>query len=159
MDIRKIKKLIELVEESGVSEIEIKEGEETVRISRKIEAPMMPQQYYLPPHGYPNPGHAPQNPSAHPTTPTESATENKIPEGAIVTSPMVGTFYKAPTPEAQPFVTIGSQVEVGTVICIIEAMKTLNQIESDKAGVVASILVDNGQPVEFGQPLFKIRPL
>ena len=152
MDIRKIKKLIELVEESGVSEIEIKEGEETVRISRKIEAPMMPQQYYLPPQlQHPS---MPQTPS-HPVA--AEPIENKIPEGAIVTSPMVGTFYKAPSPEAQPFVTIGSQVEVGTVICIIEAMKTLNQIESDKAGVVAAILVENGQPVEFGQPLFVIK--
>lgn len=152
MDIRKIKKLIELVEESGVSEIEIKEGEETVRISRKIEAPMMPQQYYLPPQG-----HAPQPAAAPLPTTTETPTENKIPEGHIVTSPMVGTFYKAPSPDAAPFVTIGSQVEVGTVICIIEAMKTLNQIESDKAGVIASILVENGQPVEFGQPLFVIK--
>lgn len=152
MDIRKIKKLIELVEESGVSEIEIKEGEETVRISRKIEAPMMPQQYYLPPQG-----HAPQHTAAPLPSTTEAATENKIPEGHIVTSPMVGTFYKAPSPDAAPFVTIGSQVEVGTVICIIEAMKTLNQIESDKAGVIASILVENGQPVEFGQPLFVIK--
>ncbi len=151
MDIRKIKKLIELVEESGVSEIEIKEGEETVRISRKIDAPMMPQQYYLPPQG-----HAPQAAAPLPAT-TETPTENKIPEGHIVTSPMVGTFYKAPSPDAAPFVTVGSQVEVGTVICIIEAMKTLNQIESDKAGVIASILVENGQPVEFGQPLFVIK--
>ncbi len=149
MDIRKIKKLIELVEESGVSEIEIKEGEETVRISRKIEAPMMPQQYYLPPQHH---AHAP---AAAPSP--EAATENKIPEGHIVTSPMVGTFYKASSPDAQPFVTVGSQVEVGTIICIIEAMKTLNQIESDKAGVIASILVENGQPVEFGQPLFVIK--
>lgn len=152
MDIRKIKKLIELVEESGVSEIEIKEGEETVRISRKIDMPMMPQQYYLPPQG-----HAPQHAAAPLPATTEAATENKIPEGHIVTSPMVGTFYKAPSPDAAPFVTVGSQVEVGTVICIIEAMKTLNQIESDKAGVIASILVENGQPVEFGQPLFVIK--
>lgn len=148
MDIRKIKKLIELVEESGVSEIEIKEGEETVRISRKIEASMMPQQYYLPPQ---YPAHAP------PAVAPEAPTANKIPEGHIVTSPMVGTFYKASSPEAQPFVTVGSSVEVGTIICIIEAMKTLNQIESDKAGVIASILVENGQPVEFGQPLFVIK--
>jgi acetyl-CoA carboxylase biotin carboxyl carrier protein len=154
MDIRKIKKLIELVEESGVSEIEIKEGEETVRISRKIEAPMMPQQYYLPPQPYPS---APHASSAHPTQTAEAPAENKIPEGHIVTSPMVGTFYKAPSPEAAPFVTIGSSVEVGTVLCIIEAMKTLNQIESDKAGVIASILVENGQPIEFGQPLFVIK--
>lgn len=152
MDIRKIKKLIELVEESGVSEIEIKEGEETVRISRKIDAPMMPQQYYLPPQG-----HAFQQAAAPLPAAAEAPIENKIPEGHIVTSPMVGTFYKAPSPDAAPFVTIGSQVEVGTVICIIEAMKTLNQIESDKAGVVASILVENGQPVEFGQPLFVIK--
>jgi acetyl-CoA carboxylase biotin carboxyl carrier protein len=152
MDIRKIKKLIELVEESGVSEIEIKEGEETVRISRKIEAPMMPQQYYLPPQHH----QASTPPAPLPSTP-ESPVESKIPEGYIVTSPMVGTFYKASSPEAQPFVTVGSQVEVGTVICIIEAMKTLNQIESDKAGVIASILVENGQPVEFGQPLFVIK--
>ncbi len=150
MDIRKIKKLIELVEESGVSEIEIKEGEETIRISRKIEAPMMMphQQYYLPPH----PSTAPL-----PTTPVDVPSESKIPEGYIVTSPMVGTFYKASSPEAQPFVTIGSQVEVGSTICIIEAMKTLNQIECDKSGIIASILVENGQPIEFGQPLFVIK--
>lgn len=156
MDIRKIKKLIELVEESGVSEIEIKEGEETVRISRKIDAPMMPQQYYLPPQPYP--AGVPHQPStSHIPALAEIPSENKIPEGHIVTSPMVGTFYKAPSPEAQPFVTVGSTVEVGTVLCIIEAMKTLNQIESDKAGVIASILVKNGQPIEFGQPLFVIK--
>lgn len=152
MDIRKIKKLIELVEETGVSEIEIKEGEETVRISRKIEAPAFPPHYYVPHAPMP---HAPTPENSSPLT--SQANEEKIPEGHIVTSPMVGTFYKAPSPEASPFVTVGSKVEVGTILCIIEAMKTLNQIESDRAGTLASILVENGQPVEFGQPLFVIK--
>lgn len=157
MDIRKIKKLIDMIEESGVSEIEIKEGEESVRISRKIDSPIMPQQYYIPPQPLHH-TNAPSETLGISTLPvsTESS-DHKIPEGYIVTSPMVGTFYKASSPEAQAFVTLGTQVEIGTIICIIEAMKTLNQIESDKAGTIASILVENGQPVEFGQPLFVIK--
>ena len=152
MDIRKVKKLIELLEESGVSEIEIKEGEESVRISRHpsggtamIAAPMA---YAAPP---PAPAHA-AAPAASAPAPAKPA----APPDQAVTAPMVGTFYAAPAPGAKPFVELGSEVKPGDVLCIIEAMKMMNQIESDKAGRVVSVLVKNGDPVEFGQPLFVI---
>ena len=152
MDIRKVKKLIELLEESGVSEIEIKEGEESVRISRhpsggtaKIAARMA---YAAPP---PAPAHA-AAPAASAPAPAKPA----APPDQAVTAPMVGTFYSAPAPGAKPFVELGSEVKPGDVLCIIEAMKMMNQIESDKAGRVVSVLVKNGDPVEFGQPLFVI---
>lgn len=149
MDIRKVKKLIELLEESGISEIEISEGEESVRISRYPSPGMMsfapPQQYYAPP---------PQQP--HPGEQKSEAPPEPAPKGHQVTAPMVGTFYSAPSPGAKPFVEIGSRVAVGDTLCIIEAMKMMNQIESDVAGKVVSILVENGDPVEFGQPLFLI---
>lgn len=151
MDIRKIKKLIELLDETGVSEIEIKEGEESVRISRKIEVPSTPTQYLLTP---PQPESSPSagKPPETATTPAPA----EAPQGHTVTSPMVGTFYRAPSPTQPPFVDLGSTVKVGDVLCIVEAMKMLNQIEADKAGVIRTILVENGQPVDFGQPLFVI---
>src|ERR1700733_13777608 len=139
MDIRKVKKLIELLEESGISELEISEGEESVRISRH---PRMAMQAPLPP------------PAAPPAT---AAGEHKPRnDDYTVTSPMVGTYYSAASPGAKSFVEIGSEIKVGQILCIIEAMKMMNQIESDKAGRVTAILAKNGEPVEFGQPLFII---
>ncbi len=135
MDIRKIKKLIELVEESGIAELEITEGEESVRIHRGGVAPVAP--VYAP------------APVAAPAAPAE-------PTGHTVKSPMVGSFYRASSPEAKPFVEVGSKVNVGDTLCIIEAMKMMNQIESDKAGVVKAILVNNQDAIEFDQPLFVI---
>jgi acetyl-CoA carboxylase biotin carboxyl carrier protein len=147
MDIRKVKKLIELLEESGIAEIEIHEGEESVRISRYAQnaAPQMVMQ-------------APQAaPAAVPAAPVAApAAESAAPAGHTVNSPMVGTFYRASTPGAKPFVEVGERVNVGDTLCIIEAMKMLNQIESDKAGTIQAILAENGGPVEFGQPLFVI---
>ena len=158
MDIRKVKKLIELLDETGVAEIEIKEGEESVRISRHPSGgtfAMMPQHMtYGPP---PAPAAAP---AAAAVTPAAAAAAVAAAAAATadqtVTAPMVGTFYSAPAPGAKPFVDIGSEVKPGDVLCIIEAMKMMNQIESDKAGRVVSILVKNGDPVEFGQTLFII---
>ena len=148
MDIRKVKKLIELLEESGIAEIEIKEGEESVRISRtNANAPVMPMQY----------APAPAPILAAAPSPAETAsTEPAIVSGHQVKSPMVGTFYEASSPGATPFAEVGKQVKEGDVICIIEAMKMLNQIESDKSGTVKAVLAENGQPVEFDQPLFVI---
>jgi acetyl-CoA carboxylase biotin carboxyl carrier protein len=150
MDIRKIKRLIELLEESGINEIEIREGEESVRISRGSSyAPAPTIQHVAVPAGAPTP-----LPQAAPAP--AAASEPAIPAGHVVRSPMVGTYYRAPAPGAKPFVEIGSRVKVGDPLCIIEAMKMLNQIESDKDGVVKAILVENGQPVEFDQPLVVI---
>ena len=152
MDIRKVKKLIELLEESGISEIEIREGEETVRISRHAPAGV---HAFAAPVAYPAPVAAPAAlpptgaPAAAPAAPAHSPDK-------VVTAPMVGTFYSAPAPGAKAFVEIGSEVKPGDVLCIIEAMKMMNQIESDKAGKVVSVLVKNGDPVEFGQSLFVI---
>jgi acetyl-CoA carboxylase biotin carboxyl carrier protein len=147
MDIRKVKKLIELLEESGIAEIEIKEGEESVRISRtNPNAPVMPMQYA--------PALMPA--TAAPSTVESASSEPAIVSGHQVTSPMVGTYYEASSPGAAPFTDVGKQVKEGEVLCIIEAMKMLNQIESDKSGTVKAVLVKNGQPVEFGQPLFVI---
>jgi len=149
MDIRKIKKLIELLEESGIAEIEIKEGEESVRISRHGTMPMqMPMQMYAP-----QSAPAAAAPAA---APIAAAPVEKKPLGHTVKSPMVGTFYMAPSPGAKSFVEIGSRVTAGDTICIIEAMKILNQIEADKTGVITAILVENGQPVEYGEPLYVI---
>lgn len=144
MDIRKVKKLIELLEESGIAEIEIKEGEESVRISR-----------YGSGSGAPMPIHyaAAPAPVAVAAPAAEESTASTIPSGHAVKSPMVGTYYSAASPGAKPFINIGDSVSAGDTVCIIEAMKILNQIEADKAGVVKAILVENGQPVEFGQPL------
>lgn len=150
MDIRKVKKLIELLEESGIAEIEIHEGEESVRISRHPTGAgwAAPPQFVTaaPPGAAPAPGAAPGDapPAAQP------------PAGHTVKAPMVGTFYGAPAPGAKPFVQIGSKVEIGDTLCIIEAMKMMNQIESDAAGTVVAILAENGEPVEFDQPLFII---
>jgi acetyl-CoA carboxylase biotin carboxyl carrier protein len=155
MDIRKVKKLIELLEESNIAEIEIHEGEESVRISRKTEALQAPQ--YMPAFGAGM--YAPMpSPASAPAIGQDSAeaAEKTAPLGHVVTSPMVGTFYEAPSPGAKPFVEVGQQVNAGDTLCIIEAMKMLNQIESDKAGKITARLVDNGQPVEFGQDLFVI---
>ncbi|MBS0417318.1 MAG: acetyl-CoA carboxylase biotin carboxyl carrier protein [Proteobacteria bacterium] len=155
MDIRKIKKLIELLEESGIAEIEIKEGEEALRISRMptggiAAAQLAPMQIPLPaaPLAAPIAAAAPQAAAA----PAAKAKPNEH----VITAPMVGTFYGAPSPGAKPFIEIGDEIKVGTVLCIIEAMKMMNQIESDKAGRVTSIMARNGDPVEFGQPLFVV---
>lgn len=150
MDIRKVKKLIELLEESNIDEIEIKEGEESVRISRN-RAPAMPQYFAAPQMAA-----APAAPVAA-AAPTPAAAESKpVSNGHVVKSPMVGTFYRSPSPGSPAFVEVGKHVKVGDVICIVEAMKMMNQIESDKAGVIEAILVEEGQPVEFDQPLVTI---
>ncbi len=152
MDIRKVKKLIELLEESGISELEIKEGEESVRISRhgpaatvapmmQMQAPMVMQE---------------STTTSSPSSDSEPATSSG-PKGHNVTAPMVGTFYRAASPTSSAFIEIGQTVSVGDTLCIIEAMKMFNQIESDKSGVVAAILIDNGEPVEYGQPLVVIQ--
>ncbi|AUG98498.1 acetyl-CoA carboxylase biotin carboxyl carrier protein [Pectobacteriaceae bacterium CE70] len=151
MDIRKIKKLIELVEESGISELEISEGEESVRISRIPATSSFPvmQQAYAP--------MLQQQPAAIAAPALEAAAAAPATiAGHIVRSPMVGTFYRTPSPDAKPFVEIGQQVNVGDTLCIVEAMKMMNPIEADKAGVVKAILIDNGQPVEFDEPLVVI---
>ena len=152
MDIRKVKKLIELLEESQVAEIEIHEGEESVRISRmstSVPAPAMVQA--APAVAVAPPPAAVQAPAATPEPAADVA-----PEGHAVTSPMVGTFYEAASPGAKPFVEVGQPVNVGDTLCIVEAMKMLNQIEADKAGVIEAILVENAEPVEYGPPLFVI---
>lgn len=148
MDIRKVKKLIELLEESGISEIEIHEGEESVRISRHPAGMVagQPQQIITMPAGA-----VPAAAGA-----ADLAAKTPVAEGHTVTAPMVGTYYNAPAPGAKPFVQIGSTVEVGDTLCIIEAMKMMNQIESEAAGTVVAMLAENGEPVEFGQPLFII---
>lgn len=150
MDIRKIKKLIELVEESGISELEISEGEESVRISRSAPVasyPVMQQAYAAPMM-------QPQAPAA-PAAAAEAPAKAEI-SGHIVRSPMVGTFYRTPSPDAKAFVEVGQKVNVGDTLCIVEAMKMMNQIEADKAGVVKAILIESGQPVEFDEPLVVI---
>ena len=148
MDIRKVKKLIELLEESGVAEIEIHEGEESVRISRYSSSAPAPV------------AAAPVAMAAAPAAPVAAAPVIEepagIPAGHVVKSPMVGTFYRSSSPGASSFVEVGQSVAVGDTLCIIEAMKMLNQIEADKAGVIKAILVENAEPVEFGQPLFVI---
>ena len=151
MDIRKVKKLIELLEESGIAEIEITEGEESVRISRYAAAapPMM-----VPSAPAPVPAAAPAAPKAAPVA--DAAPAEPQAEGHTVTAPMVGTYYSAPAPGAKTFVQVGSTVEAGDTLCIIEAMKMMNQIEAEVGGTIVSILADNGEPVEFGQPLFII---
>src|ERR1700675_2909553 len=149
MDIRKVKKLIELLEESGISELEISEGEESVRISRHPRMAMQSPAMGTPMVQVSAPAAA--------ATPATSAGEHKPRnDDYTVTSPMVGTYYSAASPGAKAFVEIGSEVKVGQILCIIEAMKMMNQIESDKAGRVTAILAQNGEPVEFGQPLFII---
>ncbi len=152
MDIRKVKKLIELLEESGIAEIEIHEGEESVRISRQSANTVITQAPAATPVAMTP---APAAPAAsEPVAEGGDASEEL--SGHIVTSPMVGAFYRASSPTAKAFVEVGQSVKVGDTLCIIEAMKLMNQIESDKAGVVKAILVENGQPVEYNQPLFVI---
>ena len=152
MDIRKVKKLIELLEESNINEIEIKEGEESVRISRggsvAMAAPMMAPAQYAAPAAAPAPAAA-TAPAAVEAAPAAIA-------GHTVNSPMVGTFYRSPAPSAPSFIEVGKTVKAGDVICIVEAMKMMNQIEADKSGVIEAILVEDGQPVEFDQPLVVI---
>jgi len=153
MDIRKVKKLIELLEESGVAEIEITEGEESVRISRYSQSPAAapaPVHYAAPP---------PPVAAAVATSPQGAAPEASPPSeraGHKVLSPMVGTFYRSPSPEAEPFVKIGDTINAGDTLCIIEAMKMMNQIESDVSGKVLAIEAESGEPIEFGQVLFVI---
>ncbi len=154
MDIRKVKKLIELLEESNIDEIEIKEGEESVRISRNgAQAMHMAAPMYAAPVAPP-----PSAPAPAPTAaPAPAAPATAAPAaGHILHSPMVGTFYRSPSPSSPSFVEVGQSVKVGDVVCIVEAMKMMNQIEADKAGTIAAVLVENGQPVEFDQPLFSI---
>ena len=146
MDLRKLKKLIDLVDESGIAELEITEGEEKVRIAKSIAgAPMMmapqPQMYQA-------------APAAAPVA--AAPAEEAVPEGHVVRSPMVGTFYRSPAPGAKVFAEVGQTVAAGDTLCIIEAMKLLNEIEADQGGVIKAILVENGQPVEYGEPLFVI---
>lgn len=150
MDLRKLKKLIDLVEESGIAELELTEDNEKVRISRNFTAGAQMQHY------------APMQYAAAPQValsaapPATAETAPAVDEGHAVTSPMVGTFYRSPSPDAKPFVEVGHTVEIGDTLCIIEAMKLLNEIEADKAGVIKKILVDNGQAIEYGEPLFII---
>lgn len=149
MDLRKLKKLIDLVQESGISELEVTEGEEKVRIAKHLPP------VSVAPAPAPTAVHVQAAPaSAAPAA--ESAPENALPQGHVIKSPMVGTFYRAPSPEAAPFTDVGRHVSSGDRLCLIEAMKLMNDIESDVDGTVKAILVDNGQAVEYGQPLFII---
>ena len=147
MDLRKLKKLIDLVQESGIAELEITEGEEKVKIVKGGAVTVMPGPALAaaPPVERPAPAAAP----AAPSVPEPQA----VPEGHVVKAPMVGTFYRTPSPDAKPFVEVGQAVKEGETVCIIEAMKLMNEIEADAGGVVKAILVENGQPVEYGQPL------
>ena len=153
MDIRKVKKLIEMLEASNLGEIEIKEGEESIRISRGhgMAPPPMVTNLMAAPAGSAAPAASTVNVPPAPS-PADSRAPDR-PKGHSVNSPMVGTFYRAPSPEAKPFVEVGSQVAVGDTVCIIEAMKMMNEIEADKAGTVKAILKENGQPVEYGESL------
>jgi len=153
MDLRKLKKLIDLVEESGIAELEVTEGEEKVRIVKHNT--VAAQQTYMVPHATHAAVAAPV--AAAPNAPAAAAAdESGLPEGHVVKSPMVGTFYRSASPGSEPFVEVGTTVKVGQTLCIVEAMKLLNEIESDGAGTIKAILVENGQPVEFGEPLFII---
>ena len=155
MDIRKVKKLIDLLQTSCIDELEIKEGEESIRISRYSNAAPAPQQVH---YAAPPSGTAPVMPAAQNAIPVETGTPEEREEifGHQVCSPMVGTFYSSPSPTAPVFCEVGQHVNEGDVLCIVEAMKMMNQIKADKTGVIKSILVENGQPVEFDQPLFVI---
>ncbi len=143
MDLRKLKKLIDLVQESGIAELEITEGEEKVKIVKGGAVSVAPGPATLP---------VPAAPEARATPP--AAEPEAGPEGHVIKAPMVGTFYRSPSPDAKPFVEVGQAVKEGDVVCIIEAMKLMNEIDADAAGVIKAILVENGQPVEYGQPLF-----
>ncbi|WP_300273367.1 acetyl-CoA carboxylase biotin carboxyl carrier protein [Halomonas sp.] len=158
MDIRKVKKLIELLEESNISEIEIQEGEESVRISRHPNGvnwqALMPQGYAAP--AQPSAPAAPVPAAPAPAEAAEPAAEGPSFQGQAINSPMVGTFYRSPAPGAKPFIEVGSSVKKGETVCIVEAMKMMNQIEADRDGVIEAILVEDGEPVEFDQPLVVI---
>lgn len=151
MDIRKVKKLIELLEESGIDELEIKEGEESVRISRHSKTPA--QQYYAP---APMPAPVAAAPAAAPVAAAPAAAAAPALNGTVARSPMVGTFYRKSSPAAPSFVEVGQSVKKGDTLCIVEAMKMMNHIEAETSGVIESILVEDGQPVEYDQPLFTI---
>ena len=151
MDIRKIKKLIELLEESGIEELEIHEGEESVRINRGGSHHGQQAPQYAPPAAP-----QPQQQAQPQPEPSGGGSESALPSGHQVRSPMVGTFYRCPSPNDPAFVEVGQKVKAGEVLCIVEAMKMMNQIESDKSGTVEAILVEDGEPVEFDQPLFII---
>ncbi|MBF4989524.1 acetyl-CoA carboxylase biotin carboxyl carrier protein [Methylophilus sp. QUAN] len=151
MDLRKLKKLIDLVEESGISELELTEGEEKVRISRAMAPGVAPVAQYV---AAPAPVAAAPAPAAAATAPAAAPAEAL--DGKVVKSPMVGTFYRASSPDAKAFVDVGSSVSTGDTLCIIEAMKLLNEIESEFSGTIKKIFVENGQPVEYGEPLFLI---
>ena len=155
MDIRKIKKLIELLQEHDIGELEIKEGEESVRISNKQAAPvtMMPPNMPMATPPAVTPAVAPD--AEQSSADNVSSTDN-VDKGHVIQSPMVGTFYRAPSPDAAPFIEVGQQVERGDVVCIVEAMKMMNQIEADKSGVIEKVFIEDGEPVEFNQPLFSI---
>ena len=161
MDLRKLKTLIELVQESGIAELEVTEGEEKVRITRTVANTIQPFMQYAAPMMAQMPQQgigmqaAPMQPAAAPAAPAVAPAPVE-PEGHAVKSPMVGTFYRSAAPGAKPFVDVGSTVSVGDTICIIEAMKLMNEIECDKAGVIKAILVESGQAVEYGQPMFMI---
>ncbi|MBY0346199.1 MAG: acetyl-CoA carboxylase biotin carboxyl carrier protein [Neisseriaceae bacterium] len=149
MDLRKLKKLIDLVEESGIAELEVKEGEETVRITRTVQNQNM-QMHYAQPMQYA------AAPAVHAPAPATTVTAETATTEHQVKSPMVGTFYSAPSPEAKKFVEVGQSVNIGDTLCIIEAMKLMNEIESDRTGVVKAVLLKDGEPVEYGEPLFLI---
>jgi acetyl-CoA carboxylase biotin carboxyl carrier protein len=151
MDLRKLKKLIDLVEESGITELEVTEGEEKVRIAKHSPA-APPQTYMMPPAAHPAAAPLAAPAAVAPAVAVDE--KSALPEGEVVKSPMVGTFYRSASPGSEPFVEVGSAVKVGDTLCIVEAMKLLNEIESDCAGTVKAILVENGQPVEYGEPLF-----
>ncbi len=157
MDLRKLKKLFELVDEHNITELEITEGEEKVRISKNsnqiIQGYSIPQQSHF---SYNGVAEAPQKQTVNESADSDDKPKTELPDGHIVTSPMVGTFYRSSAPGAKPFVDTGHSVKVGDTLCIIEAMKLLNEIDADKDGIIKSILVENGQPVEYGQPLFVI---
>ena len=148
MDLRKLKKLIDLVQESGISELEVTEGEEKVRIAKYSPAPMQMAQNYALPAAMPA--------AAAGKSAPDLDDEDSVPAGHVVKAPMVGTFYRSPSPGAGSFVEVGQTVKQGDTLCIIEAMKLLNEIEADASGVIKAILVENGQPVEYGEPLFII---
>lgn len=148
MDIRKIKKLIELIEESDVEELEIREGEDAIKISRRRAAPAAQVFATAPTTAAP--------PQAASTNASAPQTIAETPAQGTINSPMVGTFYRSPSPDAAPFVEIGQSIKTGDVLCIVEAMKMMNQIEADKSGVITDILIENGAPVEFDQPLYTI---
>ena len=154
MDLRKLKKLIDLVQESGIAELEITEGEEKVRIASGGAVQAAPVVAVAPAAApVPPPAAAP---AVAPAPAPVPAAADAVPEGKVIKSPMVGTFYRAPSPEAKPFVAVGDSVKEGQTVCVIEAMKLMNEIEAEWPGVVKAILVENGQPVEYGQALFVI---